>query len=55
VAQRHDIYSDDHEPRANEEYVTADTLDEIRKHIPPGLYCLPRYADDDANIVFVWL
>jgi hypothetical protein len=33
----------------------ADTLDEIRKNVPPGLYCLGRYADDDPCIVEVWL
>jgi hypothetical protein len=58
VARRHDIYRGDPEPHASEEYVTADTLDEIRELIyakNPNLCCLPRFENDDKNIVEVWL
>ena len=34
---------------------TADTLDELRALLPPGLYRLPRYPQDDPKIVEVWL
>jgi hypothetical protein len=33
----------------------ADTLPEIRQAVPPGLYCLERYANDDPCIVEVWI
>lgn len=33
----------------------APTLEEARKHIPPGLYNLGRQPDDDAVIVEVWI
>ncbi len=40
---------------ATDEMATADTLDEIRRAVPPGRYRLPRYRDDDPCIVEVWL
>lgn len=40
---------------ATEEMATADTLSEIRKHVPPGLFRLARFEDDDPCIVEVWL
>jgi hypothetical protein len=55
VARRHYIVRGDPEPRASEEYITADSLDEIRQRVPQGLACLARYAEDDPNIVEVWL
>jgi hypothetical protein len=58
VARRHDFYRDDHEPRASEEYFTADTLVEIRdklQELNPNLSRLNRFPDDDVNIVEVWL
>jgi len=33
----------------------AETLEEIRGKVPPGLYCLERFEDDDPCIVEVWL
>jgi hypothetical protein len=33
----------------------ADTLDEVRALLPPGLYCLPRNVKDDPVIVEVWV
>jgi hypothetical protein len=33
----------------------ADTLDEVRALLPPGLHRLPRYENDDPVIVEVWL
>jgi hypothetical protein len=40
---------------ATADVAQADTLEEIRQAIPPGLYCLPRFAEDDPCIVEVWL
>jgi hypothetical protein len=34
---------------------TAFTIDEIRSLIPPGLYRIPRHANDDPCIVEVWI
>jgi hypothetical protein len=33
----------------------ANTLEEIRLSVPPGLFCLERFKDDDPCIVEVWL
>lgn len=33
----------------------ADTLDELRALLPPGLYRLPRFPGDQPHIVEVWL
>ena len=35
--------------------VFADTLDGVRKKIPPGLYCMPRDPKDDPKIMESWL
>lgn len=40
---------------ATDEVALAETLDEIRRLIPPGLYCLALFEDDDACISEVWL
>ena len=37
------------------EMFTADTLDELRALLPPGLYRVHRFAQDDPKIVEVWL
>lgn len=33
----------------------ADTLEDVRQAIPPGLHCLPRDPHDEPQIVEVWL
>lgn len=38
----------------NEPLIVADSLDEARKVIPPGAYCLGRHEDDDPVIYEVW-
>ena len=40
---------------ATDEVKTAATLKEIRALVPPGLYRLSRFEDDDPCIVEVWL
>ena len=40
---------------ATDEMELADTLSEIRKKLPKGLFCIERYPDDDPCIVEVWL
>jgi len=37
------------------EMFTADTLDELRALLPPGLYRIHRFEQDDPKIVEVWL
>lgn len=37
------------------EIVLAETLEEIRKQVPAGLYRLERFADDNPCIVEVWV
>lgn len=34
---------------------TADTLDDARRLVPPGLVCVERHPDDDSAIVESWL
>lgn len=36
-----------------DEIILADTLAEARKKVPPGYYCLERFAEDDLCIVEV--
>jgi hypothetical protein len=33
----------------------ANTLEAAREVVPPGMYRLPRFPDDDPKIVEVWL
>ena len=40
---------------ATDEMALADTLEEIRASVPPGLYRLERFEDDDPCILEVWL
>lgn len=41
---------------ATNDMFVADSLEEIRLLLPDqGLHCLPRYENDDPNIVEVWL
>jgi hypothetical protein len=41
--------------RPTTDVFTADSLDEIRTLLPPGLVRLPRDSCDDKNIVETWL
>lgn len=34
---------------------TADTLEEVREQLPPGLYRLERDPSDDSKIVESWI
>lgn len=40
---------------ATDEMALAGSLEDIRKAVPPGLYRLPRFPEDDACIVEVWV
>ena len=31
------------------------TLEAARRHVPPGLECLPRFENDEPTIVEAWL
>ncbi len=53
VMRRWNIYGDAMVP--SDEMALADTLVEIRKCVPWGLFRLERFEDDDACIVEVWL
>jgi hypothetical protein len=53
VLRRWDIFAGDCVP--SPDAVLAGTLEEIREHVPPGLYCLQRFANDDPSIVEVWI
>ena len=37
------------------EVVTGATLEEVRAKIPPALYNIGRYPQDDPKIVEVWI
>jgi hypothetical protein len=43
------------EPTPTNDMFVADSLDEVRALLPPGLYCLERLPEDDPVIVEVWL
>jgi hypothetical protein len=46
---------DSRNPRATSVSVTAPTLEEVRKLLPPGLYRLHRSPEDEPQIVETWL
>jgi len=35
--------------------IVADTLEEVRALLPPGLICMPRDVADDGVIVETWI
>jgi hypothetical protein len=41
--------------KSSNDMFTADTLDELRRLLPPGLNRLDRFDQDDPKIVEVWL
>ena len=45
---------DSHHGPTNEMFV-ADTLEEVRALLPPGLICMPREPGDDRVIVESWI
>ena len=42
-------------PRTTQDMFIADTLDEVREMLPPGLVCFARAPSDDLHIVESWL
>lgn len=58
VARRFVILRRSEEPQPTTEFFVADTLEAIREklwEIDPNLSCLPRWENDEAQIVEVWL
>jgi hypothetical protein len=53
VARRHEIGAGWHGPTAD--HHIADTLEELRRALPPGLTRLERSAADDPVILESWL
>lgn len=43
------------EVQATHEMFVAPTLEELRALLPRGLTCMPRFAEDEPQIVEVWL
>lgn len=43
------------EPTRTDDMFTADSLNEVRALLPPGLYCFHRSPEDDPAIVEIWL
>ena len=41
--------------KATPYFCTAATLEEIRKKMPYGKTCIPRYADDPESVVESWI
>lgn len=54
VARRHVVRVDGF-PEATDDHHVADTLDAIRALLPEGLTRIPRFADDEPQIVETWL
>jgi hypothetical protein len=38
-----------------EDHFTGDSLDDIRRQLPPGLHRMDRHPEDDPNIIETWL
>lgn len=43
------------QPQVTQFAVYGDTLEEVRAGLPPGLFRMPRYDEDEPQIVEVWL
>lgn len=43
------------DPQPTGDFVLADSLDEAREFVPPGLVCFMRSETDDPVIVETWL
>jgi len=55
IARRWIVMRSYNDPVPTRDVLTATTLDELRRLLPPGLTCLPRYLNDDPKIVEVWI
>jgi len=55
VARRFEVASGHIYPRPTNDMFTADSLEELRMLLPPGLVCLGRNPSDDPNIVETWI
>lgn len=53
IARRFEIHPSESYP--TEDTVKADTLQELRLHMPEGMVALGRSPDDDPVIVEVWI
>lgn len=53
VARRHEITQ--RGPRPTTDVVTAETLEDVRGKLPPGLVCMARFDEDEPQIVECWL
>jgi hypothetical protein len=52
VLRAHDVVRGSSQPRPD--CIVADSLEEIRKHVPPFLYCQPRQDGDEPQIYETW-
>jgi hypothetical protein len=43
------------EPTRTNEMFVADSLDEVRALLPPGLHCLQHLTEDDPVIIEIWV
>ena len=55
VARRFDIVHGELQACPSDDVVTASSLQELREMLPMGLTRLPRHADDEPQIVEVWI
>lgn len=55
IARRWLIVSGNPDPVHTDEILMADTLDELRAKLPPGLACFSRDPTDPASVVETWL
>jgi hypothetical protein len=54
VVRRWDIMAGHLEPVKTDWVRTGKTLAEVRRHVPEGMFRLPRDPNDDPRIVEVW-
>jgi hypothetical protein len=55
VVRRHGIDADFNVPLVDAKCKLADSLEEARELLPPGLHCLGREPEDDPVIVETWI
>lgn len=54
VLRVHEAHSDN-TVTVSSEFITADTLNEIRSRLPPGVNLFPRMPEDDPVIIETWI
>lgn len=54
VARRFVVVAGKEDPVITQDMRVSGSLDGVRRQIPPGLFRMPRFSNDDPCVVEVW-